>query len=406
MEENINEKYMRMAIELAKKGAGAVNPNPMVGAVVVKNGEVIGRGYHKFFGGPHAEVYALEEAGEKAEGATIYVTLEPCSHYGKTPPCAIRIIEAGIAKVIVGSTDPNPLVSGKGMELLREAGIEVVCPVCSDECAELNEHFFTYIQTGKPFVTLKSAMSLDGKIATSTGQSQWITNESSRRDGHVLRATHDAMLVGIGTILADNPQLNCRLTDSELSDALLDKSILDEPITIHQPNVIILDSLGRTPTTSRVFEINNRKIHIFVSKGCPKDRIQALEQVGAQVTVVESISTRKSKSTDIVIDIKKLSIDDILTKLGELGYTSILVEGGSAIISSFVETKNFDKVVTYIGNTIIGGNDATPAVGGRGFESLEVSPQLTFTKTKVLDNNIRIEAYRQGRRGAYVHGNR
>ena len=241
-------------------------------------------------------------------------------------------------------------------------------------------------------------MSLDGKIATSTGQSQWITNESSRRDGHVLRATHDAMLVGIGTILADNPQLNCRLTDSELSDALLDKSILGEPITIHQPDVIILDSLGRTPTTSQVFDVENRKVHILVSKGCPKERIQALENVGAIVTVVESISTRKSKSTDVVIDIKKLSIDDILTKLGELGYTSILVEGGSAIISSFVETMNFDKVVTYIGNTII--------VGGRGFESLEASPQLTFTKTKVLDNNIRIEAYRQGRRGAYVHGDR
>ncbi len=156
--------------------------------------------------------------------------------------------------------------------------------------------------------------------------------------------------------LADNPQLNCRLTDTELSETLLDKSILDEPITIHQPDVIILDSLGRTPTTSRIFEIDTRKVHIFVSKGCPKERIQALEQVGALVTVVESVSTRKSKSTDIVIDIKKLSIDDILTKLGDFGYTSVLVEGGSAIISSFVETLNFDKVVTYIGNTIIGGN--------------------------------------------------
>jgi len=359
--------YMKRAIALAKLATGHTSPNPLVGAVVVKDNIIIGEGYHHKAGTAHAEVHALNQAGDNAKGATLYVTLEPCSHYGKTPPCALRIIEAGIAKVVVGSTDPNPLVSGKGMDLLCEAGIEVVCPVCSEECAELNEHFFTYIQTGKPFVTIKSAMSLDGKIATFTGQSQWITNESSRRDGHVLRATHDAMLVGIGTILADNPQLNCRLSNDELTDTISDRNILNEPIQVHQPDVIILDSLGRTPTTSRVFEVDTRKVHIFVSKGCPKERI---------------------------------------TKLGDFGYTSLLVEGGSAIISSFVETSNFDKVVTYIGNTIIGGTEATPAVGGRGFESLESSPQLTFTKTKVLDNNIRIEAYREGRRGAYVHGNR
>ena len=398
--------YMKRAIALAKLATGHTSPNPLVGAVVVKDNTIIGEGYHHKAGTAHAEVHALNQAGENAKGATLYVTLEPCSHYGKTPPCVLRIIEAGIAKVVIGSTDPNPLVAGKGIEILKEAGIEVVVPVCNDECAELNEHFFTYIQTGQPFVTIKSAMSLDGKIATYTGQSQWITNESSRRDGHVLRATHDAMLVGIGTILADNPQLNCRLSDDELTDAISDRNILNEPIPVHQPDVIILDSLGRTPTTSRVFEVDTRKVHIFVSKGCPKERIQALEQVGALVTVVESVSTRKSKSTDIVIDIKKLSIDDVLTKLGDFGYTSVLVEGGSAIISSFVETMNFDKVVTYIGNTIIGGTEATTAVGGRGFESLESSPQLTFTKTTVLDNNIRIEAYRQGRRGAYVHGDR
>lgn len=398
--------YMKRAIALAKLATGHTSPNPLVGAVVVKDNTIIGEGYHHKAGTAHAEVHALNQAGENAKDATLYVTLEPCSHYGKTPPCALRIIEAGIAKVVIGSTDPNPLVAGKGIEILKEAGIAVVVPICNDECAELNEHFFTYIQTGQPFVTIKSAMSLDGKIATYTGQSQWITNESSRRDGHVLRATHDAMLVGIGTILADNPQLNCRLSDDELTDAISDRNILNEPIPVHQPDVIILDSLGRTPTTSRVFEVDTRKVHIFVSKGCPKERIHALEQVGALVTVVESVSTRKSKSTDIVIDIKKLSIDDILTKLGDFGYTSVLVEGGSAIISSFVETMNFDKVVTYIGNTIIGGTEATSAVGGRGFESLESSPQLTFTKTTVLDNNIRIEAYRQGRRGAYVHGDR
>ena len=401
-----DELYMKRAISLAKMATGHTSPNPLVGAVVVKNNTIVGEGYHHKAGEAHAEVHALDAAGDNARGATLYVTLEPCAHYGKTPPCAKRVVESGIARVVIGSTDPNPLVAGKGIQILTEAGIEVTIDVCVDECIQLNEHFFTFIQTHKPFVTIKSAMSLDGKIATFTGQSQWITNESSRRDGHILRATHDAMLVGIGTILADNPQLNCRLTDTELSETLLDTSILDETIHVHQPDVIILDSLGRTPTTSRIFEIDTRKVHIFVSKGCPKERIQALEQVGALVTVVESVSTRKSKSTDIVIDIKKLSIDDILTKLGDFGYTSLLVEGGSAIISSFVETLNFDKVVTYIGNTIIGGTEATPAVGGRGFESLKASPQLTFTKIKVLDNNIRIEAYRQGRRGAYVHGNR
>ncbi|SNV65408.1 Riboflavin biosynthesis protein RibD [Veillonella rodentium] len=398
--------YMKRAIALAKLAAGHTAPNPLVGAVVVKDNEIVGEGYHHKAGTAHAEVHALDQAGDRAEGGTLYVTLEPCSHYGKTPPCALRIIESGIRRVVIGSTDPNPLVSGKGITMLKEAGIEIVSPVCLCECSELNEHFFTYIQTGKPFVTLKSAMSLDGKIATFTGQSQWITNESSRRDGHVLRATHDAMLIGIGTVLADDPQLNCRLSDEELGNALLDNDILNSPIPVHQPDVIVLDSLGRTPVTSRIFDVKERSVHIFVSDGCPKERIKALENAGAIITVIETTSTRKSHKTDILIDIKKLSIDDVLTKLGNLGYTSLLVEGGSAIISSFVETKNFDKIVTYIGDTIIGGTDATPAVGGRGFESLDGSPRLTFTKSTVIDNNIRIEAYRQGRRGAYVHGNR
>lgn len=398
--------YMKRAIALAKLAAGHTAPNPLVGAVVVKDNEIVGEGYHHKAGTAHAEVHALDQAGDRAEGGTLYVTLEPCSHYGKTPPCALRIIESGILRVVIGSTDPNPLVSGKGITMLKEAGIEIVSPVCLRECSELNEHFFTYIQTGKPFVTLKSAMSLDGKIATFTGQSQWITNELSRRDGHVLRATHDAMLIGIGTVLADDPQLNCRLSDEELGNALLDNDILNSPIPVHQPDVIVLDSLGRTPVTSRIFDIQERSVHIFVSDGCPKERIKALENAGAIITVIETTFTRKSHKTDILIDIKKLSIDDVLTKLGDLGYTSLLVEGGSAIISSFVETMNFDKIVTYIGDTIIGGTDATPAVGGRGFESLDASPRLTFTKSTVIDNNIRIEAYRQGRRGAYVHGNR
>ena len=180
MEENINEKYMRMAIELAKKGAGAVNPNPMVGAVVVKNGEVIGEGYHKFFGGPHAEVYALEDAGKEAEGAAIYVTLEPCSHYGKTPPCAKKIIDMGIKKCFIGSSDPNPKVAGKGVAMLKEAGIEVVENVLKEECDEINQVFFKYIKTKIPYLFVKCGITLDGKIALSNGISKWITNSIAR----------------------------------------------------------------------------------------------------------------------------------------------------------------------------------------------------------------------------------
>ena len=211
MEENINEKYMRRAIELAKKGAGAVNPNPMVGAVVVKNEEVIGEGYHKFFGGPHAEVYALEDAGKEAEGAAIYVTLEPCSHYGKTPPCAKKIIDMGIKKCFIGSSDPNPKVAGKGVAMLKEAGIEVVENVLKEECDEINQVFFKYIKTKIPYLFVKCGITLDGKIALSNGISKWITNSIAREKVQFYRNKFMGIMVGINTVLTDNPSLTARI---------------------------------------------------------------------------------------------------------------------------------------------------------------------------------------------------
>lgn len=403
-----DELYMKRAISLAKMATGHTSPNPLVGAVVVKNNTIVGEGYHHKAGEAHAEVHALDAARDNARGATLYVTLEPCAHYGKTPPCAKRVIESGIARVVIGSTDPNPLVAGKGIQILTDAGIEVTTDVCVDECIQLNEHFFTFIQTHKPFVTIKSAMSLDGKIATFTGQSQWITNESSRKDGHILRASHDAMLVGIGTILADDPLLNCRLTRDELYEAIINRHdvSIDNTLEVHQPDIIILDSQGRTPTDAKVFTIPNRKVIIYVAKGCPEQRRIDLTNAGAIVEEIPTKTVRQGRTTDVAIDIKKIDIQACLEHLGKQGYTSVLVEGGSTIISSFVESLAFDKIVTYIGNLVIGGTNSTSAVGGTGFATLHEAPTLEFASSRILDNNIRIESYRLGREGSYVYRHR
>ena len=403
-----DELYMKRAIRLAKMATGHTSPNPLVGAVVVKDNTIVGEGYHHKAGEAHAEVHALDVAGEQVKGATLYVTLEPCAHYGKTPPCAKRVVESGITRVVIGSTDPNPLVAGKGIQILEAAGISVTTGICADECIKMNEHFFTFIQTHKPFVTLKSAMSLDGKIATFTGESQWITNESSRKDGHVLRASHDAMLVGIGTILSDDPLLNCRLTKDELYKSIINSNdvSIDNTLEVHQPDIIILDSQGRTPTDAKVFTIPNRKVIVYVAKGCPKQRRIDLTNAGAIVEELPTKSVRQGRTTDVAIDIKKIDIQACLEHLGKQGYTSVLVEGGSTIISSFVELLAFDKIVTYIGNLVIGGTSSTSAVGGTGFPTLHDAPTLEFASSRVLDNNIRIESYRLGREGSYVYRHR
>lgn len=369
-----DKEYMSRALALAKLGAGFAAPNPMVGAVVVRDGVIVGEGYHHKAGEAHAEVHALRMAGDLAKGATLYVTLEPCAHYGKTPPCANLVVASGIKQVVIGSLDPNPLVAGKGIKILQDAGIRVDVGCLEEECLGLNQAFFSYIQNQRPYIILKSAMSLDGKIATRTGKSQWITNEAARADGHVLRATHQAMLVGIGTILADDPALTARTS----SRAVYGQG--DHPI--YQPDVIILDSLGRTPLTAKVFKEAHRQVIIFVSSACSMGARDALQDVGAQVIEVGSKAGR-------------LDLDEILDSLGQMHYMSILVEGGSSVIASFVEAQAFNQIISYIGNVLIGGQEATPAIGGQGFDRLDQAPKLLFKSVELLDKNIKIVAEKE-----------
>jgi len=371
-----DEKYMAKAIELAEKARGCTSPNPMVGAIIVKDGRIIGEGYHQKAGEPHAEVYALHQAGMDARGATLYVTLEPCSHYGKTPPCAKRVIAAGISRVVIGMIDPNPLVAGKGLAMLQEAGIEVEIGVLERQCVEMNEAFITYIKTGKPFVILKSAMSIDGKIATASGESKWITNEEARIDGHRIRKEVDAMLVGVGTIIADDPLLSCRLPQETVEN---------------QPHLYILDSQGRTPLDATIWTVPNRNITIFVGEECGLEQMGAFSDKGAEVIVTPSNE-------------RGLDISFILEELGARQCMSLLIEGGSQVVASFVETKSFDKLVTYIGNRIIGGIGATPAVGGLGFSSLDEAVQLDIDEVMAVGDNMKIISYRRGREGVYVYG--
>lgn len=364
-----HEEYMLEALALAKKAKGYTRPNPLVGAVVVKDNNIIGRGFHKKAGTPHAEVYALAEAGPEAEGATLYVTLEPCSHYGKTPPCAERVIASGIREVYVAMTDPNPLVCGKGIAMLQKAGITVHVGLLEEEARKLNEPFLAYITSGLPYIVLKWAMSLDGKLATYTGESQWITTKEAREYSHELRATYDAMLVGIGTVLADNPSLTCRLPEGH---SFLEALETKEP---HQPDCIILDALGRTPSEATIFQCKHRQVHIMVSSACSRAERERLEHAGAFIHEVET-------------DEAGLKLDQVLSLLGKLHYTSILVEGGSQVLASFVEQKLVNKIYAFMGPLVIGGKGALPAVGGKGFPTLKDSLHLSFDEMLLKGNTV------------------
>ena len=372
MEENINEKYMRMAIELAKKGAGAVNPNPMVGAVVVKNGEVIGRGYHKFFGGPHAEVYALEEAGKEAEGATIYVTLEPCSHYGKTPPCAKKIIDMGIKKCFIGSSDPNPKVAGKGVAMLKEAGIEVVENVLKEECDEVNQVFFKYIKTKIPYLFVKCGITLDGKIALSNGISKWITNSIAREKVQYYRNKFMGIMVGINTVLTDNPSLTARIENGV------------------NPFRIIVDPNLQIDENCKVVKNNEDEKTVIITS---QKNLFTEDAENTEIQIKQKRLVEENKVKFIFIDGEKFSFRKMLEEIGKAGIDSILLEGGETLISLAFEENVIDGGEIFIANKILGDSSAKPFISGFVREKMEEAVQLTNVRNNIYGENVGMEFY-------------
>ena len=372
MEENINKKYMRMAIELAKKGAGGVNPNPMVGAVVVKKGEVIGRGYHKFFGGPHAEVYALEEAGKEAEGATIYVTLEPCSHYGKTPPCAKKIIDMGIKKCFIGSSDPNPKVAGKGVAMLKEAGIEVVENVLKEECDEINQVFFKYIKTKIPYLFVKCGITLDGKIALSNGISKWITNSISREKVQYYRNKFMGIMVGINTVLTDNPSLTARIENGV------------------NPFRIIVDPHLKINEYCKVVKNNEDEKTVIITS---QKNLFTEDAENTEIQIKQKRLAEENKVKFIFIDGEKFSFRKMLEEIGKAGIDSILLEGGETLISLAFEENVIDGGEIFIANKILGDSSAKPFISGFVREKMEEAVQLTNVRNNIYGENVGMEFY-------------
>ena len=348
--------YMQKAIELAACGSGWVNPNPLVGAVIVKDGCIVGEGFHERFGQPHAEQNAIAAAGNKVEGSTLYVTLEPCCHFGKTPPCTETIIERKIAKVVVGSLDPNPQVAGKGILRLQEAGIEVISGFMKQECDQLNRIFFHYIQTKTPYVLMKYAMTLDGKIATCTGASKWITGEEARQDVHKLRGRYAAIMVGIGTVLADDPLLNCRVEGG------------------HSPLRIVCDSRLSIPLESQIVQTASQQATVIATTKTSAfhntEKAALLEEAGCTVLAVPP-SVATDASGENRIDLKHL-----MAALGERAIDSVLIEGGSALHGAALNANIVNAVRCYIAPKLFGGHNAPSPVGGLGFELPENAPCL------------------------------
>ncbi len=332
--------YMQRALELAQKARGRTSPNPMVGAVIVREGKIIGEGYHERAGMPHAEVVAIQQAQNHTAGADLYVTLEPCCHWGRMPPCTEAIIEAGIARVFMAMQDPDPRVSGKGKEQLIAQGIEVVEGIAEAEARRINEFYCKYIQTGQPFVILKAAMSLDGKIATASGESQWITSPASRERVHRLRDEVDAILVGIGTVLADDPALTTRIPGGH--DALR----------------IIVDSRARLPLSARVCRLDSHVPTLLATTELASpSKLKQLESSGVQVLLLpESMGH---------VDIRAL-----MRTLGHREITSVLVEGGSTIHAAILTSRVVDKIMLFVAPKLVGGDSAPGPIGGVGIQNL------------------------------------
>lgn len=355
-----DEKYMRLAMQLAGNAIGRTSPNPLVGAVIVKDNRVVGCGWHRKAGTPHAEVHALNQAGELAQGADVYVTLEPCAHYGKTPPCAKALVEAKVKNVYGGLLDVNPKVAGKGFKILEDAGIHVEYGFLQDELRKQNEVFFKWIEHKKPFIVLKAAMTLDGKIATATGQSKWITNETSRAYGYKLRDIYDGIMVGINTVIEDNPMLTARVDGGK------------------NPIRIVVDSSLKIDINANVVQDKSAKTIVATTDKADKDKILKLQAQDVDVIVVDKDEQDK-------VDIEKL-----LDILGQQNICSILVEGGATLSGSFVAKKLVDKVYFFIAPKIIGGKEAKTPVAGTGILNLQEALTLKDIQIEKLEEDILI----------------
>jgi len=357
-----DEKWMRQALRLAEKGRGRTSPNPVVGAVLVKRGKVIGEGYHARSGEAHAEIVALRQAREKARDAVLYLNLEPCTHYGRTPPCVPQVIKAGVKRIVIGMDDPNPIVHGKGIEALRKAGLEVTVGVLEKECRRINEAFCKYILRKEPFVVLKVAATMDGKIATRAGDSKWISGEASRRLVHKLRGRVDGVLVGIGTILVDDPLLTARTKEGK------------------EPYRIVLDSRLRIPEEARVFEHSPSEVILATTDLAPQDKIERLRKRGVRILVIDSREGR-------------VHLRSFLGKLGEIGIVSLLLEGGSRVNGSFLDEGLIDKFLLFLSPKWLGDPQAIGIFDGTGVGSLEKAVVLNRIKTKRIGEDICIEGY-------------
>ncbi|MCL5808812.1 MAG: bifunctional diaminohydroxyphosphoribosylaminopyrimidine deaminase/5-amino-6-(5-phosphoribosylamino)uracil reductase RibD [Deltaproteobacteria bacterium] len=344
-----DERFMRLALRLARKGEGCVNPNPMVGAVIVRDGRIIAEGYHRECGGKHAEINAIENATEPIAGATFYITLEPCSHYGRTPPCVDALIACRPGRVVVGTTDPNPHVSGKGLQALEQQGIETRIGVLAEACRQLNEVFFKYITTGIPFVTIKFAQTLDGRIATTTGHSRWISSPPSLRFAHRLRSLHDAILVGSGTVLNDNPELTCRLIHGR------------------NPLRIVVDSQLRSSPEARIFnEARGTQTIMATTYRAPAEKRRLFETKG-----VEVLETGEDQAGHV-------DLRELLTALGRREISSLLVEGGAAVITSLLKGNLADRLIVILAPKIVG--EGINTVGDLGIRQMGNALRLSFRR--------------------------
>jgi diaminohydroxyphosphoribosylaminopyrimidine deaminase / 5-amino-6-(5-phosphoribosylamino)uracil reductase len=361
-DDRLDRQYLRLACRLAEKAAGRTSPNPMVGAVLVRNGEIVGSGFHQFAGGDHAEIVALKKAGSKAKGSTLYINLEPCNHQGRTPPCTRSLIAAGVKQIVAGMKDPNPVVSGNGLRALRRAGIKVRTGILEEECRTLNEAFTKFITRGLPFVTVKLAASLDGKIATASGDARWISSERSRATVHLLRNRYDAVLVGAGTVVTDNPQLTCRIAGGR------------------DPWRIILDARLRIPLAAEFLrQPGSDKNIIVTSNTAPGDKIRALEDLGATVW---RLPLREGA----------VSWLPVLKKLAKMGIVSVLIEGGATTAAGALKEKAVDKMLLFYAPKLLGG-DARSMIDSLGVQRIKQSVVLQHLKVQKSGTDLLVSGY-------------